>query len=689
MIMTRATSPRTTLIAALLAVGCGAPVPGAAPDPDLRATSGALVNAGRAVTPFGGPTARETVTVVSSTTGHKVIAFNYTDPAHVTSGGTVSRGASIMGWSWSGGPGINDAFAPPQRVAPPAAASCAPQPWDPDPCWPVLWGDPGLGEVAGTSLMFMTSLAVPDRRMPASGQIPDYLLGTVLGGGCVARSSDGGATFTIASADCLHDEGYSAYDGSDVTGTVPGGPVFAAFVNVVHKTIDVWMAPTPTAPFTKLPNPFPNLAMREHPRLRWMSITGILLLLAGDESGRLWLQEYSGGWGNVSASWPKLVGSDYDTTGSVSIGSTSLRVTAQYDLMGTQTYAGDTRVIVLYATKPSAHTVLKEASCNPYSPVQSPCVGGATIDRGVNVFHPAVAVANITNPGSGQTWSTVWQAAWSQQSGNAKSPGNQVAIFSGLLGAGSVALTGRRETGFGTPCPTNGNFWGDYNTRLGVYQAAPTSYPLFWTAFSDSTDPSGASGCNADGPINVSASWINYPGTKFDAGEFMDQDYNFSGIDWDFLYFKGQCLGEFALQGLSMQPGTGLAHGILCQMSSPTQFPGDPVATLVLPYDQRRAFRNGDWDWGYYKLECGANEYVAGVSQNYLDHSVHAVRCARSPVLQDAACFPRFFTSSGLAGDGDWDYGFFKAECTASEYVAGVSVDPGTLNLHAILCCSR
>jgi hypothetical protein len=673
--------------------GCGMATNDGDDDADLAMRPEALVTGGRSVTLLTGARARETATVVNGATGHKVVTYNFTDPAHVSSSGAVTRGASEMGWSWSAGPNINDAFEAPQRMAPPTATNCQGNVFNPDPCWPILWGDPGLGEVPGTSRMFLTNLAAPDRKMPTSGEVPD--LTQVLGGACIARSSDGGQTFTLSSVDCVHDADYSFYDGSDVTGTVDGGPVFAAFRNVAKNTIDVFMAATPTSLFTQLPDPFPGLLMGDQPRLRAMG--GTVFLMASDADHTLWLQEYSGGWGNISAGWPKGIATDYAYSpflqASVTIGTASLRLTAEYDLSATGRFGTDPLVVVVYAAQAASHAILKERDCHPFSPVQDACAAGATIDPGVNVFHPALAVANITIPGSGGAFSQVWQAAWSQQNGTASAPGSQVAIYSGLLGGGAATLTGRRETGFQTPCPTGGA-WGDYNTHVGFYQPTSTANPLFWTAFTDSTDATGASTCDSSTPMNISATWIDYPGTKFDDGEFFDQNYNFSGADWDpptgnLAYFKGQCSPDFRQLGLSKSPSSGRTFALLCQMATdPSPFPGTYAATLAVPGDQRRASRSGDWDYGFYKLECGGNEYVSGSSQNFTTRQFHGIRCAHSGrTLRNFGCYRRLFDSSGAAGDGDWSFGYYKAECGPGEYMAGVSVDTTASDPHAVLCC--
>jgi hypothetical protein len=37
---------------------------------------------------------------------------------------------------------------------------------------------------------------------------------------------------------------------------------------------------------------------------------------------------------------------------------------------------------------------------------------------------------------------------------------------------------------------------------------------------------------------------------------------------------------------------------------------------------------------------------------------------------------------------GDWDFGYYKAECGPGRYIAGVGSNSGTTGTHSILCCS-
>ena len=78
------------------------------------------------------------------------------------------------------------------------------------------------------------------------------------------------------------------------------------------------------------------------------------------------------------------------------------------------------------------------------------------------------------------------------------------------------------------------------------------------------------------------------------------------------------------------------------------------------------------------------------------NNGFHGVLCAAASGLPSGgvgtACYDRFLISSDDRPPGytnDWDVGEFKAEYARDEYVAGVSVHPGTGAPHAALCCRR
>jgi len=189
------------------------------------------------------------------------------------------------------------------------------------------------------------------------------------------------------------------------------------------------------------------------------------------------------------------------------------------------------------------------------------------------------------------------------------------------------------------------------------------------------------------------------PGHLYASGEFSDGNYDFSSFstDWDPGFYKAQCASGFVQLGVSAGVywfgsfGWWYPHAILCELDSPGVFTGKHTATLTLPGDHRRYSRLGNWDAGF-KLECGKNEYVAGVSQDPSALMGNSVVCASSPGLSNNGCHVVSTTdgsTAGSAGDGDWDYGYYKGECGPSEYIAGIAFSTELQFPEALLCCAR
>ena len=179
---------------------------------------------------------------------------------------------------------------------------------------------------------------------------------------------------------------------------------------------------------------------------------------------------------------------------------------------------------------------------------------------------------------------------------------------------------------------------------------------------------------------------------------FLNQDgsRNSGYGDWDFCHYKASCVSGETVNGVSEIPG-GFARTALCRVHGPG-YPGGMNAVLNAETgDSRRAYRspNGstDWDPGYWKLECGLNEYVAGTSNNAPqcqgNTRFHAVLCAQG-TSNSAVCSVRPFEGGDnrvTTTSGDWDFGNYKGECGLASYVAGISVNPSTGRPHALLCC--
>jgi len=448
---------------------------------------------------LGGPNASETSTVVTNYSGivHKVVAFNYDDPNHVSytmNDRVATGGASMTGWAYSNGAGIDDPFQPAQHLTPPVG-------------WPILWGDPGLAQASGTGYAYLTTLAVPQSKMPSGGQIHGSLE-PYLGGACVARSHDGGVSFSVSTTDCLHTYTYDFYDGSDVAATAGGGPVFAAFRNVDRGSIDVWGAVTSTGAFAQLPNPFPGKSMASHPRLFVAGNT--LFIIAADLSNNIWLQSYSGGaWGSASANWPKLVASDYYPN-DLSVGGMPIRRNGgpQFDLAWLGFYSTPGDLIVVYTASGAGYSILKASICHPEQYWVGTCTTNfATMDAGQNAFHPSLGVAKRTYPGN-PAYDVIAVLMWVQQVGT----NVELEIAPSIVNGGAIAHW--YWAGPQAPCSDQRGYWGDYDAHMGVYQATTDDVPMFWRSFTDSTQDDQSSVCDpqyrwtyTSRPVNVSAAW--------------------------------------------------------------------------------------------------------------------------------------------------------------------------------------
>lgn len=184
-------------------------------------------------------------------------------------------------------------------------------------------------------------------------------------------------------------------------------------------------------------------------------------------------------------------------------------------------------------------------------------------------------------------------------------------------------------------------------------------------------------------------------------GTSTQMTYNYG--DWDQCHYKATCREGQGIQGISRAiAGAGSQRTAVCAQpyGGSNVYTGAQRAVLKIPGETRRAQRkvngNADWDYGHWKLECGPDEYVAGVSQgaqvcNTGEGNFHGLVCAAGTSLTQN-CSTHAFNGSDSRGtwsSGDWDPGNFKVECGTRQYVAGVSVNPTTKKAHALLCCDR
>jgi hypothetical protein len=160
--------------------------------------------------------------------------------------------------------------------------------------------------------------------------------------------------------------------------------------------------------------------------------------------------------------------------------------------------------------------------------------------------------------------------------------------------------------------------------------------------------------------------------------------------DWDTSAYNATCTFHQAVTGLSYATTGTFAHAALCSSMS---LLGNSGAVLSGPTDQRRESRNGDWDAGHVKYECGLNEYVAGVGQ-FPQGVFRSVLCKASPMNAGgtSGCETRNVAvpdDRGSTAEGDWDPGYYKAQCSAGKVVVGVSVSRTSGKAHRLLCCNK
>ena len=207
-----------------------------------------------------------------------------------------------------------------------------------------------------------------------------------------------------------------------------------------------------------------------------------------------------------------------------------------------------------------------------------------------------------------------------------------------------------------------------------------------------------------DYAVSVRDKWLTstlYGSATYRRGVYETRTDNATPVDWDAGYNKATATAGFAIVGLS-QNGTPEWRGsaILSYPGLPGEFTGNQAAVMINNYAAiQRTERVGDWDYGYNTFECGANEYVSGVSQATTSpYHTHAVRCSTTNVVNgfNEVCEVRGVStadSRGMTTSGDWDWGRIKGECSAGKVIVGVSAyAPGSDTSrfgrpHAILCC--
>lgn len=219
-------------------------------------------------------TQSETAVASAMVDGRKTIVVTYNDDTddpkiqYSANDRVVFPGASLFGWSYSIDDGATWTYG--GKLRPPRG-------------FDALWGDPAIiASRTSYNRVYMSSLAIGAGKLSPTGHHGFMDDGSITGA-CIARSDDGGIHFAIQS--CPSADG-DFYDGASLAaaGTATDHRVFAAYVDVPKRRIDVWQSPDGLAPFQPLANPFPGRLMHSHPRLVYDDETGALVVAAIDET---------------------------------------------------------------------------------------------------------------------------------------------------------------------------------------------------------------------------------------------------------------------------------------------------------------------------------------------------------------------------------------------------------------------
>jgi hypothetical protein len=227
--------------------------------------------------------------------------------------------------------------------------------------------------------------------------------------------------------------------------------------------------------------------------------------------------------------------------------------------------------------------------------------------------------------------------------------------------------------------------------RAGYGQAA-------YVDFMDAYSPGNGWSASFDSIYSTISAYGAYPtnGYYF-AGNvpkvWWGQDYGDSFSpkgDWASGYDKGQCPNGHPVIGDSESETANNSHGIRCGQQV-FQTNGAACYARNITNGDNRGYTDNGWDWqpGFIKDECAANEYAQGLSQGQNGY-IHGLLCCPGSVTHQSCEAQAFYSSNSPAfGSGpDTDIGYFKGVCPAGQYVAGISQNIPDGAAYSILCCS-
>lgn len=404
----------------------------------------------------------------------------------------VYTGASLLGWSYSTDNGSS--WTKGGKLAPPTG-------------WSVLWGDPAAttsaqqdeyGYPNAENLVFISNLAIPTSKWSGSWKGGFDVDNTPLGGACIARSIDGGKSFFFDESKemqpCVTNNGHF-YDGGSMA-SAPDGSIYAAFLDDVTGTIDVWRAPDGKTNFSMLAPPFPSFTRAAnhrlvlHPRIRGMRDYGRkgIYAAAEDQFGNVWMVE----GGMVFNTWvwtkPALVATGVSQQPDIAFKTALVRTADQFSFDVGPGHAGENDAVRLVYTSDDGNDQavhIQVATCRAdlsscSHPVPSgwswpPTSGAGSGDQ----FNPNIAYSPALDE---------WQMTFYSQEKSLLGDNAVTLLGARLLGYGAAkSLKIAMLTGAQTPCPDGRGYWGDYDDMAYIGLDPETKAGTFLRLISDST----------------------------------------------------------------------------------------------------------------------------------------------------------------------------------------------------------
>jgi len=417
-----------------------------------------------------------------------VVAYNDdTDDGKITYSANdrvVFPGASMLGWSYSTDRGKTWTYG--GKVKPPSGIAA-------------LWGDPAIVNSRSVySRVYISSLAIDASKISAAGH-HGWLDDGSITGACVARSDDGGVHFAIQSCFSADQDFYDG--GALAAGFGADQRIFAAYVDVPKHRIDVWASADGVAPFAKLGDPFPGMAMVSHPRMAYDQANGDLVVAAIADSALIYMNRL------VGNAWQKpTLASNVTTRIDVPVGTQTIRTAygfsfdvgapSQTELPDGTTRVNDDAIRLLYTTR--------DAETKRLYVRGSACRADLGICRDVpqwgttpgNLYTPR----DQWNPtvsawpgfiGLPAEWKATYQTTDDDPNRVSIKQGNLAVLPDGTPIFVPFDLVPPRaicpDFRYGSPGHASSGYWGDYDEMKMVGFAKDSTAPQFLLAFSDSS----------------------------------------------------------------------------------------------------------------------------------------------------------------------------------------------------------